>query len=890
MKSFLKCLALILCFTFIFALLPADVSAANMTIEDKQYDGRIYKGGTFDVEIKAKNAIDPNYQWQYSTDKKSWNDIFNGESRYGEFIGAYKTHLQLVTTTDMDFDPMKEFLFLRCKVTASNGTVVKYTRTFQVGIDELSQLRSDLCVYSLGLSSGNWIKGFNGTNLTYENESEYFPVICSTEAGCPMTFYVNLQQLDEKFTNSEVDLRVAIVATENGKSITRNGGASEFSSKNKPFNYTPYTVSPGNYASLTLKVTVSPYINGVKVKENASDTRLDHTWDFNIIGKAPKAMGKANVNYACTLKKGQYNESENLTSFIKNEEVDLIKQVGSWWQVMANGYVGYLPVTAVTVQGNEPELPTVDEIRISALLTEPKVNEPCTTDIVVNGGVEVTNAYWWWDQDGNGAADEEPAEVFKEGGDYYLRIELKPQEGYRFPVTWEPGKHGGTNYYTGTVYINGEKYTERIGCKSDGSGMVIQLWEKPALSADVYTVTFDANGGSVALTTITTGAGGELASLPIPTHSDATKEFAGWYTDKTSGIKVAAPLTVTSNVTLYAHWNDIAPTTYTVTFDGNGGSGTMASVSDVNGEYTLPACAFTAPAGKEFKAWNVNGTEKAAGDKITVTENITITAVWKDKEVVPTTYTVTFNANGGKVTPATATTGADGKLASLPTPTHTDSNKVFDGWYTTKTGTTKVTTATVFTANTTIYAHWKDKAPAPITNPFTDVKAGDYFFDPVMWAVKEGITAGTSATTFEPNTACTRAHAVTFLWRAAGEPAPKSATHPFTDVVKGSYYEKAVLWAAEKGITAGTSATTFSPDDPCTRGQIVTFLWRFENKPAVSGSHPFTDVPKGFYYEQPVIWAVKEGITNGTSATTIEPDAKCTRGQIVTFLYRDIVN
>ncbi|MBR5329847.1 MAG: S-layer homology domain-containing protein, partial [Firmicutes bacterium] len=183
-----------------------------------------------------------------------------------------------------------------------------------------------------------------------------------------------------------------------------------------------------------------------------------------------------------------------------------------------------------------------------------------------------------------------------------------------------------------------------------------------------------------------------------------------------------------------------------------------------------------------------------------------------------------------------------------------------------------------------------EKADAPAINPFDDVNEADYFYDPVLWAVEEGITNGVDENSFGPDEKCTRAQAVTFLWRAAGEPAPKSATHPFTDVVKGIYYEKAVIWAVEKGITAGTSATTFSPDEPCTRGQIVTFLWRFENKPASSYLEmPFVDVIPGFYYEDAVLWAVEKNITKGTSATTFEPDAKCTRGQIVTFLYRDIV-
>lgn len=169
---------------------------------------------------------------------------------------------------------------------------------------------------------------------------------------------------------------------------------------------------------------------------------------------------------------------------------------------------------------------------------------------------------------------------------------------------------------------------------------------------------------------------------------------------------------------------------------------------------------------------------------------------------------------------------------------------------------------------------------------FTDVKKSDYFYDAVVWAVNNGVTTGTSATTFSPDAACTRAQVVTFLWRAAGEPAPKSYSNPFTDVKRSDYYYEAVLWAVEKGITTGTSTTTFSPSAACTRAQVVTFLYRAAGEPNVSSGNSFTDVKSGDYYYDAVRWAVKNGITTGTSTTTFGPSSTCTRGQIVTFLYR----
>ena len=170
--------------------------------------------------------------------------------------------------------------------------------------------------------------------------------------------------------------------------------------------------------------------------------------------------------------------------------------------------------------------------------------------------------------------------------------------------------------------------------------------------------------------------------------------------------------------------------------------------------------------------------------------------------------------------------------------------------------------------------------------PFTDVPANAYFRDAVEWAVGEGITGGTSATTFSPYNVCTRAQAVTFLWRADGSPKPESARNPFTDVKAGSYYYDAVLWAVEQGITSGTTPTTFSPDATCTRGQIVTFLYHSWGDPEVETRASFRDVPSGAYYADPVNWAADWGVTGGTSATTFSPNAFCTRAQIVTFLYR----
>ena len=174
-------------------------------------------------------------------------------------------------------------------------------------------------------------------------------------------------------------------------------------------------------------------------------------------------------------------------------------------------------------------------------------------------------------------------------------------------------------------------------------------------------------------------------------------------------------------------------------------------------------------------------------------------------------------------------------------------------------------------------------------NPFTDVKEDSFFYDAVLWAVSKEVTNGTTATTFSPEETCTRGQVVTFLWRAKGCPEPTKTENPFKDVKETDYFYKAVLWAVENEITNGTSADTFSPAAGCTRGQVVTFLWRAEGKPAPEKTeNPFGDVKDSDFYYDAVLWAVEKEITKGTSEKTFSPLDTCTRGQIVTFLYRDL--
>ena len=287
-----------------------------------------------------------------------------------------------------------------------------------------------------------------------------------------------------------------------------------------------------------------------------------------------------------------------------------------------------------------------------------------------------------------------------------------------------------------------------------------------------------------------------------------------------------------------------------------------------------------------------NGMATISGGYFTRTVTVTITAA---DGLTTRTYTIylspaAFQLSGSDYCTLSFETNGGSEIAALQKPsgttvdltayTPTRSGYIFTGWYADKALTEKITKVKL-TGNTTVYAGWQEAA-----SPFIDVPKGSYYEQAVNWAVAQGITTGTSATTFSPNAACTRAQAVTFLWRAAGSPAPLSRAMPFTDVAEGSYYHDAVLWAVEQGITVGTSAATFSPDAKCTRAQIVTFLWRSQKSPAADSEIPFTDVAADAYYADAVLWAAENGITGGTSATTFSPDADCTRAQIVTFLYR----
>ena len=557
---------------------------------------------------------------------------------------------------------------------------------------------------------------------------------------------------------------------------------------------------------------------------------------------------------------------------------------------------------------------------------------------------------------GNGGSGSMEPVTVKAGANYIL-----PECGFTAPAdqefkAWEIG---------GAEYKVGDSYTV------DRDTEIKALWENSVITPTTYTVTVGNDGNGTGTATPSTAAAGTTITLTAtPNKGYHFKEWqviSGGVT-----IKDDKFLMPDSNVEVSAIFEKDAPPvptefTITVKTDGNGTASASHAKAVVGTEIRLTA---TPNTGYHFKEWQViSGGVTIKDNKFLMpSANVEVKAIFeKDAPPAPTEFIVTFDGNGGTPSVGSMPT-TNRKLTSLPSASRRGSYS-FDGWYTEKSGGTKITTATVFSANTTVYAHWTyiggggssgysyytikatagtggsispsgnvsvregrdqtftitpDKGYAvanvkidgksigavksytfenvsrthtievifmkangnPQTGVFVDVATGSYYEDAVDWAVENGITKGTDDTHFSPDGICTRAQAVTFLWRAAGSPEPETRTMPFTDVPVGSYYYDAVLWAVENGITKGTSDTTFSPNMTCTRAQIVTFLWRSEKSPAAGRANPFADVKSDAYYADAVLWAVKENITKGTTNTTFSPDADCTRAQIVTFLWR----
>ena len=433
---------------------------------------------------------------------------------------------------------------------------------------------------------------------------------------------------------------------------------------------------------------------------------------------------------------------------------------------------------------------------------------------------------------------------------------------------------GDTGSYFMWLGSDGKLYAPGAIVPAEVTKLTVQ-WTAPT-----YAVTLNTNGGTIAdgkdVTGYTYGVG---ATLP----TDVTRTgytFKGWYDNEglTGDPVTAIGNTETGNKEYWAKWEI---NQYTITVKPENGKADITITQDYGTPITAPTLT--------REGYQFNGWDKTFPTTMPA-ENLTITAQWRYNGGGGSGYsyyTIKATAGaGGSISPSgnvSVREGRDQAFTITPDKGYAVANVKIDGK---SIGAVKSYTFENVSRTHTIEVIFMKANGNPQTGVFVDVATGSYYEDAVDWAVENGITKGTDDTHFSPDGICTRAQAVTFLWRAAGSPKPETRAMPFTDVPVGSYYYDAVLWAVENGITKGTSDTTFSPNMTCSRAQIVAFLWRSEKSPAAGTANPFTDVKSTAYYAVAVLWAVKEDITMGTTNTTFSPDADCTRAQIVTFLWR----
>ena len=488
-----------------------------------------------------------------------------------------------------------------------------------------------------------------------------------------------------------------------------------------------------------------------------------------------------------------------------------------------------------------------------------------------------------------------PTTMVKDGKS--CTITIKADEGYTLPV---------------------EAPSEAANYKCDNDKTTANVTVEPTKNTTItitavpntYTVAFDGNGstnGTMETQTMTYDVSKDLKQN---TYTKTGCNFAGWSTTKNGDCEYPDEASVKNltaenggTVTLYAIWTEkqVIPA--------------FSSSAIQSYKYDGSAKAYTLPSG-------INGftiTYKQGETDVTAPKDVGTYDVIISREEDPTYAAFSQTINGGlvitKVSSGSSSSGSSNPTYSVTTPSKSENGKVALDKSTAKKGDTVTVTVTpdagyqldkltVTDKNGTVlkltdkgdgkYSFTMPDGKVEIkavfakkveTSPFDDVSTDAYYNQAVQWAQEKGITDGISSNLFGPKQPCTRSQIVTFLWRAAGSPEPKGTAAGMTDVVPGSYYAKAVAWAVENGITTGTAEGTFSPDATCTRAQAVTFLARAQNAKA-TGKTAFSDVPADSYFADAVAWAQANGVTTGTSETTFSPDNDCTRAQIVTFLYR----
>lgn len=505
-------------------------------------------------------------------------------------------------------------------------------------------------------------------------------------------------------------------------------------------------------------------------------------------------------------------------------------------------------------------------------------NHFASSDAAVTVGEGASLADWTITFNAGGGSGNMDSVTVKAGTNYIL-----PACGFTAPTDQEfkAWEISGTEYKVGDTYI------------VSGDTEIKALWENSVITPTTYTVTVGNDGNGTGTASPSTAAAGTTITLTATPKTGY--HFKEW--EVISGgvtIKDDKFLMPNDNVEVKAIFEKDAPapTEYTITYDLAGG--TAEGNPDT---YTIETRTFTlknpTKSGYTFTGWSGTGLDGENNMTVTIptgsTGNRTYTAHWRynGSGHSYSYYTIKATAGaGGSISPSgnvSVREGRDQTFTITPDKGYAVANVKIDGK---SIGAVKSYTFENVSRTHTIEVIFMKANGNPQTGVFVDVATGSYYEDAVDWAVENGITKGTDDTHFSPDGICTRAQAVTFLWRAAGSPEPETRAMPFNDVPVGSYYYDAVLWAVENGITKGTSDTTFSPNMTCTRAQIVAFLWRSEKSPAAGTANPFADVKSTAYYADAVLWAVKENITKGTTSTTFSPNADCTRAQIVTFLWR----
>ena len=731
-----------------------------------------------------------------------------------------------------------------------------------------------------------------------KNYASFDAALNAAQAGDTIKLETDVQ------TTAATEIRKALTIDFNGKTLTSEGGGldiyADLTLKNGTLNAATWCVWIQNGATVNIEkdMTLNADLNTKETNKPAVVVEGSDSASPSVVNIEGTVTARNNFAVSGNGTNGKGNVIINIKDGANISTNESAVYMPNTWQLNISGgtiigatgvYIksGTTNITGGTIiaTGDEAAYEYKDGGANStgqALVIDKCAYPGGTPNVTIAGGTfiaekagNVIGSYT-----GGADKDTDAVEKFVTGGSF--SSSLKDTGHLADSLNAELNSNSGTDPYTYYTTVEAAKEA----AKKLGGGTVTDL---TAASTTKFTVTLKFEDAATADQILSVTENGTVI-LPAPTRSGYA--FQGW-TDDTTTYAAGSEYTVTKEATLTATWKKTA---FTVTLDyaNNGETATENRGANEGDTITLPTP--TRSGRYAFVHWTDGTNTFAGGSTYTVTEDVTLTAVWRytgsssSGSSSSSRYTVSVPsvANGSvSVTPTSASKGTtvtitvkpnDGYELDKLTVTDKDGNRLSlsdkgNGKYTFTMPAGKVSVDASF-------------AKHEVTINFLDVKQSDYYYDAVKWAVEKGITEGTSADTFSPGASCTRAQMVTFLWRAAGSPAPKSTTNPFRDVRSSDYYYDAVLWAVENGITSGTSADTFAPNATVTRGQTVTFLYRAAGSPAVGGNAGFSDVNANDYYNSAVAWAAENNITGGTGNGKFSPNADCTRGQIVTLLYR----